>query len=156
MHPLYLISRHSSPYQFYPKSIYFLKSKNMSFTRHAPQSHAVHVLKSQIVSSALRNTSRSIIERLPAHGASTRITARKPLEQAVGVKEVLARLASLVGHSFVGGDDGVADGALCLALQGRDDVLFEDRETVGYCAVLWMCLLVVSYAGGENWDGDLR
>lgn len=48
-----------------------------------------------------------------------------------------ARLAPLVGHAAVRCDDGVADGALGLALERADDVAAEGHEAVDDAAVLW-------------------
>lgn len=52
------------------------------------------------------------------------------------MKQVLASLASLVWHTFIAGDNGVADRTLGLPFQGRYDVLLEYTEAIGYGAVL--------------------
>lgn len=68
---------------------------------------------------------RAIVERVPTKRASTLVTARKPLEQAAAVKEVLASPTTLIRHLLVAGHDAVADGTLGLALQRAGDVAAE-------------------------------
>jgi len=52
------------------------------------------------------------------------------------VEGVLAGAAALVGQLTVGADDGVADGALGLALEGADHVTPVREEAVDQGAVL--------------------
>lgn len=61
-------------------------------------------------------------------------------------------MALLVGHLAVGGDDGVADGALGLAFERADDVAAEGCQAVDDAAVLF-CLefrLVTGSEGGQK------
>lgn len=46
------------------------------------------------------------------------------------MEQVLARLATLIRHLLVRRDDGVADGAFCLAFQRASYVAVEGSETV--------------------------
>ena len=52
------------------------------------------------------------------------------------MKQVLARRASLSRKLLIGTDNGVADCAFSLALEGSGNVLSPSREAVGYAAVL--------------------
>jgi hypothetical protein len=55
------------------------------------------------------------------------------------VEEVLACLATLVGHFLIRRYDRVADGTLCLPPESSDHVFAEYAEAIGYRAVLEMC-----------------
>ena len=68
---------------------------------------------------------RTIVEWVTAQRTSTLVTARKPLEQAAAVEEMLARLAALVRHLLVAGHDTVADSTFGLALQCTGDIAAE-------------------------------
>jgi hypothetical protein len=52
------------------------------------------------------------------------------------MEQVLARAAPFLRHALVGRHDGVANGALGLALERADDVAAEGEEAVNDGAVL--------------------
>lgn len=72
----------------------------------------------------------TVIESIPTQRTTARIARLEPLVQAEGVEGVLAGAAPLVGQLPVGADDGVADGALGLALEGADHVASVREEAV--------------------------
>lgn len=77
-----------------------------------------------------------VVYRVPAKGARVLAARLEPLVQTRPVEQVAARVAALVRHLPVGRDDGVADGALGLALERADDVAAEGHEAVDDAAVL--------------------
>ena len=72
---------------------------------------------------------------VPAQRTSALVAALKPSEQTHRVECVLAGGTSLVGGLHIRRDDGVADRALALPLQGTLDVLPEGQQSVHNIAV---------------------
>lgn len=77
-----------------------------------------------------------VVESIPTQRATTAITRLEPPEQTTAVKQILARAATLVRQLLVAADDGVADGALRLALHRALDVAAPGGEAVDDRAIL--------------------
>lgn len=68
---------------------------------------------------------RTIIEWVSAEWTSALVAARKPLEEAARVEQILAGLAALIRHLLIRRYDGVTNRALGLSLESADDVFAE-------------------------------
>lgn len=77
-----------------------------------------------------------VVDRVSAQWTGVLGTGLEPLVQTHPVEQVLAGAASLVGHLVVCRYDGIADGALRLALQRSHHVAPEGSETVDDATVL--------------------
>ena len=68
---------------------------------------------------------RAIVEWVSAEWTSALIAARKPLEEAARVEQILAGLAALIRHLLIRRYYGVTNRALGLSLESSDDVFAE-------------------------------
>jgi hypothetical protein len=75
-------------------------------------------------------TKSNIHKVIPAKRACTLVAALEPSEEANGVEGVLASCTTLVGGLHIRGDDGIADGAFALSLQGSLDVPSERKQAI--------------------------
>ncbi len=80
--------------------------------------------------------SPEVIDGVATQRARVLVAALEPLVQTGAVEEIAAGAAAFVGHALVRRDDGVANGALGLALERADHVAAEGDEPVDDAAVL--------------------
>lgn len=66
------------------------------------------------------------------------------------MEQILAGLAPLIGHLLVSRDDGVADGAFALALQGAYHVASERSQAINDASILD---IVVSNTANQSLEG---